>query len=170
MNNRTDVISLKYEGLSNADIARKLGISRERVAQILGKPQEAQNKATARLKTKQAIRNGLLIKKECFICGDVNSEAHHVDYDKPMEVVWVCKKHHRSIHSNIQSKNGETSLTKVTSPSPAPRTIRRSVEFESLLRGALSLTPEIKIRSRAWFPQLMIAVLKFYIENKAGKS
>jgi hypothetical protein len=56
------------------------------------------------------------------------------------------------------------------SKTPAPRSIRRSVEFESLLRTALGLTPEIKIRSRAWFPQLMIIVLKFYIENKAGKS
>lgn len=53
---------------------------------------------------------------------------------------------------------------------PAPRSIRRSVEFEALLRAALNLTPEIKVRARAWFPQLMIIVLKFYIENKAGKS
>lgn len=47
-----------------------------------------------------------------------------------------------------------------------PRTIRRSVEFENLLRGALMLTPDIKARERGWFPRLMIEVLKFYVEAK----
>lgn len=58
----------------------------------------------------------------------------------------------------------------MTTKTPAPRSIRRSVEFESLLRAALNLTPEIKARSRAWFPQLMIIVLKYYVENKSSKS
>lgn len=50
----------------------------------------------------------------------------------------------------------------------SPRTIRRSVEFENLLRGALMLTPSIKVRERGWFPRLMIEVLKFYV-SKGGQ-
>jgi hypothetical protein len=41
-----------------------------------------------------AIRNGELIKhNECFRCGLETDklEAHHNDYNKPLEVEWLCK-------------------------------------------------------------------------------
>ena len=44
-----------------------------------------------------ALRDGLLIKHLCFICGK-NSQAHHPDYDKPLDVVWLCDKHHKEAH------------------------------------------------------------------------
>lgn len=40
-----------------------------------------------------AIRNKSLKKTSCF-CGDEKSQAHHKDYSQPLEVVWLCKKHH----------------------------------------------------------------------------
>ena len=36
--------------------------------------------------------------KPCKICGD-KAEAHHEDYDKPLEVQWLCKVHHREAHT-----------------------------------------------------------------------
>ena len=44
------------------------------------------------------IRNGRLMRKPCIICGNEKSQAHHPDYCKPIDVVWLCFKHHRSIH------------------------------------------------------------------------
>lgn len=44
-----------------------------------------------------AIRAGKLVRKPCTICGK-KSEGHHPDYNKPLEVVWLCRKHHASIH------------------------------------------------------------------------
>ena len=44
-----------------------------------------------------ALRDGKLIKLPCCVCGDLESQAHHEDYKKPLEVVWVCIKHHREI-------------------------------------------------------------------------
>lgn len=38
----------------------------------------------------------------CIICGNVNSEAHHEDYDKPKEVIWYCRKHHMEHHGSIK--------------------------------------------------------------------
>ena len=52
----------------------------------------------------------------------------------------------------------------------SPRSIRRSVEFEALLRHALSLTPEIKGREKGWFARLMITILKHYIATKGATS
>lgn len=40
-----------------------------------------------------AIRRGALKKEPCF-CGDLDVQAHHYDYSKPLDVEWLCKKHH----------------------------------------------------------------------------
>ncbi len=45
-----------------------------------------------------AIRNGRLIKQPCVVCGDPNSEAHHPDYSKPLDVIWMCPRHHQRLH------------------------------------------------------------------------
>lgn len=48
------------------------------------------------------IRN-LIWKKKlkrqvCEKCSDIKSEAHHPDYFKPLEVIWLCRIHHAEIH------------------------------------------------------------------------
>jgi predicted DNA-binding transcriptional regulator AlpA len=48
-----------------------------------------------------AKRNGLLTQKWCAICGAKKTEAHHHDYDKPYDVTWLCRKHHRLMHMVI---------------------------------------------------------------------
>lgn len=35
----------------------------------------------------------------CEICGDDHSEAHHDDYAKAQEVMWLCRKHHMQRHA-----------------------------------------------------------------------
>ena len=43
-----------------------------------------------------ALRNGTLFKLPCEHCLEVNEkvQAHHPDYSKPLEVIWLCKVHH----------------------------------------------------------------------------
>lgn len=41
-----------------------------------------------------AIRNKSLKKKPCVVCGNPKSEAHHHDYNQPLLVAWLCKRHH----------------------------------------------------------------------------
>lgn len=55
-------------------------------------------KVKAQQALNRAVRNGKLIKKPCFICDSSKSVAHHSDYNKPLQVIWVCRIHHRSIH------------------------------------------------------------------------
>lgn len=52
----------------------------------------------AHYKVASAIKKGLLEKRPCENCGDKVSEAHHDDYNKPLEVRWLCKKCHMEWH------------------------------------------------------------------------
>jgi len=45
-----------------------------------------------------AIESGKIKKEPCKICGDINSQAHHSDYNKPLDIIWLCDQHHRQIH------------------------------------------------------------------------
>lgn len=44
-----------------------------------------------------ALKNGNLTKQPCFICGE-KAEAHHPDYSRPLDVVWLCSTHHKEAH------------------------------------------------------------------------
>lgn len=48
-----------------------------------------------------ALRDGKLHKQPCEICGDINVHAHHHDYFKPLDVIWLCAKHHQRLHHSI---------------------------------------------------------------------
>lgn len=55
-------------------------------------------KAFARSSVSNAIRAGKLKRLPCVVCCSPKSEAHHPDYSKPLDVVWLCLKHHRETH------------------------------------------------------------------------
>ena len=52
----------------------------------------------ARSKVQHATTSGALVRKPCEVCGEKLVEAHHDDYSKPLEVRWLCKKHHMEHH------------------------------------------------------------------------
>lgn len=51
---------------------------------------------------KVAARNAarILPKDECEVCGEAG-EKHHDDYDKPLEVKYLCKTHHAELHRKL---------------------------------------------------------------------
>jgi hypothetical protein len=57
-------------------------------------------KERARKKVYDAIRFENLVRKPCEVCGEEKAQAHHEDYDKPLEVNWLCRKHHREYHKS----------------------------------------------------------------------
>ena len=46
-----------------------------------------------------AKRMGLIAPQPCEVCGAGKTEAHHPDYDRPGDVVWLCRKHHKQLHA-----------------------------------------------------------------------
>ena len=56
------------------------------------------DKYKARNAVNNAIRDKRLKRMPCSVCGDTKSEAHHEDYSEPLDVNWLCFKHHRELH------------------------------------------------------------------------
>lgn len=51
---------------------------------------------------RDAVRQGKLKKLPCAVCGNPKTQGHHDDYTKPLEVRWLCSKHHAEEHSLIE--------------------------------------------------------------------
>ena len=64
-------------------------------------------KYKAREQVASDIRSGNIKRQSCKYCGDPNTQAHHSDYNKPLDVTWVCFKCHREKFHN--QENVETS-------------------------------------------------------------
>jgi hypothetical protein len=57
------------------------------------------NKYRARNAVSNAIRDGRILRQACEVCGTTEGvEAHHVDYDRPLDVRWLCFADHRAEH------------------------------------------------------------------------
>lgn len=59
-----------------------------------------------------AVKAGVIQKpSRCSGCGCHDEEsritAHHYDYTKPLDVVWVCSKCHRQLDANRREREGE---------------------------------------------------------------
>ena len=64
---------------------------------------ELRFKHNARWITNRAVNAGKLVKTACVDCGStIRVEAHHKDYYKPLDVIWLCNKCHDTLHSKAE--------------------------------------------------------------------
>lgn len=62
-------------------------------------------KRAAHQAVQTAVRNGALIKSPCQVCGRaVRIHAHHDDYSKPLDVIWLCHQHHMQRHAMLAAR------------------------------------------------------------------
>ena len=55
-------------------------------------------KQQARNAVGRALKAGKITREPCDECRSLLSEAHHEDYGKPLEIVWLCRKCHEERH------------------------------------------------------------------------
>jgi hypothetical protein len=53
----------------------------------------------------RAIKSGELVRQPCIRCGETKSLAHHEDYDKPLDVMWLCQPCHKQRHKELREQN-----------------------------------------------------------------
>lgn len=129
-----DCVALYNSGLSIQDCAEYYGITRQAMHKVLkrrgcefrsnkkygsdnhfyrGSEVSPKKKRVQHL-TEKAVKKGVLVNPGlCSKCGCENTfkdgrsgiQAHHCDYDKPLDVIWLCQKCHHEWHKNNKAKN-----------------------------------------------------------------
>lgn len=61
----------------------------------------------ANQKIADLVRRGKIKKLPCEKCGNIKVEAHHNDYSKPLEINWLCRKHHIEEDKKIGTRTGD---------------------------------------------------------------
>jgi len=56
-------------------------------------PKDWRKKLDIRSKSRQFLAKGIIKKLPCQLCYEPESKMVHVDYESPMNVTWLCKKH-----------------------------------------------------------------------------
>jgi len=50
-----------------------------------------------------AVKKGIITKDPCKVCKTTKDvQAHHYDYSKPLDVIWLCRKHHNELHLKLK--------------------------------------------------------------------
>ena len=95
-------MSREYHAAYNKDYYQKKEVKERQAAKAKARRQSPLelHKHKARWQTNHAIESGRLIKQPCERCGSNEAiEAHHEDYNEPLSVRWLCRKHHSDEHS-----------------------------------------------------------------------
>lgn len=97
MDRKAFIKSCRRNGYKYTEIAKFLGVSRQRVEQIL---------RPLRHKAREAVQKAGLKSKTCEYpeCINNKTEDHHFDYNQPLKVTWLCVKHHREFHRKHEKK------------------------------------------------------------------
>jgi hypothetical protein len=64
--------------------------------------------ATAHDILNAAIKSGRIKRGPCEVCGKPKAHGHHDDYSKPLEVRWLCQKHHMQHHAAVAQSGTRT--------------------------------------------------------------
>ena len=67
---------------------------------------------------RKGLRRGVIERSnKCSICGSKKKiEGHHGDYNKPLDVMWLCRKCHLSLHKDMRAGTIKNEILSVRLP------------------------------------------------------
>jgi len=81
--------SRKCNGRYEYEIEPGRWVSRQRIHQLRDRKAHR-----ARLVIISAVKRGAITRGPCEKCGNPDSQCHHISYDDPYAIMWLCKEHH----------------------------------------------------------------------------
>jgi hypothetical protein len=86
--------------LNVADWLKRPGNRERHNANIVASKQRTPERTVARKVVSNALATGRLFRGSCVVGSDCAGpvQAHHDDYSKPLDVRWLCRKHHEALH------------------------------------------------------------------------
>ena len=114
---REEAVKMVRWGMPMNAVADYYGVSRQYITMLclrrgVGKRRVSYEENIEHRRTnlivQQAIARGVLIPEPCEVCGVFGKDdkgirrvdAHHCDYNKPLDVRWLCREHHIEWHKN----------------------------------------------------------------------
>ena len=84
----------------------KLPDRKEKVAEYQRRGREKNpGKDRARRMLNYHLRAGNITRQPCEVCGSIDGiEAHHDDYSRPLNIRWLCFRHHRMEHGQYKDE------------------------------------------------------------------
>ena len=100
-----EILALIDQGLDQSDVARRVGVSRQYVSQLM-----TPLKSIARYRLKVEVKTGRIkVPGTCSDCGlPAKLHGHHDDYTKPLDVRWLCPTCHIKEHARQQSSSSDS--------------------------------------------------------------
>jgi hypothetical protein len=91
----------KIDYYRSYDMARASAPHRKTMAVEVNDKWKAQfpNRRKAQNLLSSAVKLQKIQKLPCIVCGVEKTEAHHPDYDRPLDVIWMCPPHHKQTHA-----------------------------------------------------------------------
>src|SRR5262245_37800524 len=77
--------------------------------------ENARLRANARSLSRYYFTRGIIKKTLCADCGSTESQRHHEDYTKPLDVIWLCRSCHLKRHQSQTHGLGLPSLNSLKS-------------------------------------------------------
>lgn len=82
-------------------------------------------------------RRGKLNPEPCEACGDPNSQKHHDDYSKPLQVRWLCRPCHLELHEHtprvaVRARAPKRSVQDMTQRERRERFLRLQAQWSGL--------------------------------------
>ena len=95
----------------------------QRAAWIVREKESAPERIAARNAVSNAVRDGKLRQQDCAFCGASKTVAHHHDYDRPLDVTWLCQPCHLRFHAleNMSATASNPARTAKAQPVKPPR-------------------------------------------------
>lgn len=105
-------LKLYTSGLAAREVAKRVGVSKSVVLRLVReksttrKHHPAMSDPSAAAKIHTETRAGRIKPQSCEVCGRLETgrdgrrlvQAHHDDYNKPLDVRWLCVGHHSAWH------------------------------------------------------------------------
>jgi len=64
-------------------------------------------KRSATVVLNNAVKYGKVVPQPCFTCGE-KAHAHHPSYAMPLDVAWLCPKHHAQLHKEFRAMQSDS--------------------------------------------------------------
>lgn len=114
MNYRSNISYYKTYERSRLDSPKRVTARKEYIARLRKEEPERvrayqerwasrnQYKRKAQTELGNAVRDGKVKRQSCERCGSLRTQGHHEDYSRPLEVMWLCPKHHGERHRELR--------------------------------------------------------------------